>query len=404
MKRSIFWPRKGSHLDVRCARWIRICLLAFLVLTPRPGLAAVLLVPESYATIQAALDATVPGDDVSVAPGTYVEDIAFVNDDVTLRSRVPHAATIQGAGNNNIVVFNTINGTIRDFVIDGAGVSRTGVFVSNAVVTIENNNITGNQFYGVSVSSGGEALIAKNRITNNGSIGLFAGILVQGGSVATIANNFVSGNAIGVRAWSGADGTVIVNNTIVSNPLHGLSLGESLMRVQNNVIVGSDYGIFFAGPPAPDRTAHAALFLSIDHNLLWDNAIADYYAELATIGLPFFNQGPFAPTPGTGEVLADPLLDAGTGYRLTIGSPAIDAGDSGALPAGITMDLDGGSRFEDDPSTPDTGIGTPVVDIGADEFDAPLQVPTMGVLARGFVLMALIALPSARSLRKRRLA
>ncbi len=56
-------------------------------------------------------------------------------------------------------------------------------------------------------------------------------------------------------------------------------------------------------------------------------------------------------------------------YHVQPGSPCIDAGDNTAVPAGITTDLDGNSRFVDDPFTPDAGSGVPpIVDMGAYEY------------------------------------
>jgi hypothetical protein len=77
--------------------------------------------------------------------------------------------------------------------------------------------------------------------------------------------------------------------------------------------------------------------------------------------------------------------DPGSGdFRLAPGSPAIDAGNSAAVPADATdldgndntaehipLDLDGRPRFFDDPKTVDTGIESPplaVVDMGPYEF------------------------------------
>lgn len=59
--------------------------------------------------------------------------------------------------------------------------------------------------------------------------------------------------------------------------------------------------------------------------------------------------------------------------RLMPGSPCIDAGNNDVLPeviqAPVMLDLLGGARFVDDPSTPDTGVGiAPIIDIGAVEF------------------------------------
>jgi hypothetical protein len=54
--------------------------------------------------------------------------------------------------------------------------------------------------------------------------------------------------------------------------------------------------------------------------------------------------------------------------RLQLSSPAIDAGNNAAVPITVTTDLDGNERFEDIPTVPDTGNGTPpIVDMGAYE-------------------------------------
>jgi uncharacterized repeat protein (TIGR01451 family) len=71
-----------------------------------------------------------------------------------------------------------------------------------------------------------------------------------------------------------------------------------------------------------------------------------------------------------GNVDADPLFVAANqgNLRLAFGSPAIDAGDNSAVPAGVITDLDGKPRFVDVPTAPDTGSGAPpIVDMGAYE-------------------------------------
>ncbi len=83
---------------------------------------------------------------------------------------------------------------------------------------------------------------------------------------------------------------------------------------------------------------------------------------------------------GEGNVDVAPLF-AGD-FRIAPGSPCIDAGSNGAVPADacdldgdgntaepIPFDLHGLPRFYDDPATPDTGSGEPcVVDMGAYEY------------------------------------
>ena len=81
-----------------------------------------------------------------------------------------------------------------------------------------------------------------------------------------------------------------------------------------------------------------------------------------------------------GNISADPVfVDApGGNYRLDAGSPSIDAGDSSALPGGLTQDLDGSPRYVNDWMTPDTGTGPPpAIDMGAYEY-APPPCPCPG--------------------------
>jgi hypothetical protein len=53
----------------------------------------ILRVPQDYATIQTAIDLSMPGDDIVIAPGTYVENVTIAHHgELTLVSR---GATIQ---------------------------------------------------------------------------------------------------------------------------------------------------------------------------------------------------------------------------------------------------------------------------------------------------------------------
>lgn len=85
--------------------------------------------------------------------------------------------------------------------------------------------------------------------------------------------------------------------------------------------------------------------------------------------------------PGAGNIDGDPLFvdPANDDYRLSAGSPSIDAGDNAAVPDGITTDLAGRPRFVDDLATPDTGKGvSPIVDMGAYEFQLPCPADVVG--------------------------
>jgi hypothetical protein len=82
-------------------------------------------------------------------------------------------------------------------------------------------------------------------------------------------------------------------------------------------------------------------------------------------------QGGFA---GTGNTATDPLFvnQAARDFRLQPTSPAIDSGANATVPVGTIVDLDGNPRFADDPSVADAGAGTaPIVDRGAYERQPP---------------------------------
>jgi len=65
---------------------MRTCLLILLVLTTtHPAVAAILRVPQDHKTIQAAINASQPGDSITVAPGKYPERIRL-KPDIILRS------------------------------------------------------------------------------------------------------------------------------------------------------------------------------------------------------------------------------------------------------------------------------------------------------------------------------
>jgi len=60
-------------------------------------------------------------------------------------------------------------------------------------------------------------------------------------------------------------------------------------------------------------------------------------------------------------------------------SPVVDAGNNAAVPAGITTDFAGNSRFQDVPTSPHIGLGTvPIVDMGAYEAAGILSADAGG--------------------------
>lgn len=108
---------------------------------------------------------------------------------------------------------------------------------------------------------------------------------------------------------------------------------------------------------------------------------------------------------GEGNIDLDPLfVNPESDFRLSAGSPCIDAGDNRRVPAESVADLGGLARFVDDPGMPNMGEGEgPLVDMGCHEFQgetaglqlrANAECPQGGAVRVGWAN----ATPSARAI------
>ncbi len=137
--------------------------------------------------------------------------------------------------------------------------------------------------------------------------------------------------------------------------------------------------------------------VEVANSIMWNGGDEIWNNDDSTITITYSDV--YGDWPGDGNIDADPLFVDPDGpdddpntwedndYRLSAGSPCIDAADNEAVPADeldldedgdtdepIPFDLDGYPRFVDDPDTDDTGNpdpdypDLPIVDMGAYEF------------------------------------
>jgi hypothetical protein len=172
---------------------------------------------------------------------------------------------------------------------------------------------------------------------------------------------------------SGGDLTV-VNCTFNENTTIAMYVSSGSAKVVNCTLYGNDYGI--RADSSPLLVSNCILWGNRYYQLLWlytqgvvtDSCIQDGWAG----GQRIIDGDPRFMCPAAGNL------------SLRRGSPCIDAGRNGNLPAAITIDIDSGPRCIDDPDTVDTGDpgspARPVVDMGAYEY-APMPAERVYVNA-----------------------
>jgi len=305
------------------------------------ALAADLLVPGAYPSINDALSAANQGDRILLAAGTYCEDVIIDVDQLTIEGAGMGLSVIDGACavGSGVVAVQINNGNaevvLRDLTIDGDG-DFTGLIVNgDATVIGERLALVDGLAWGsyqTGADSGGGARLndfgsdlrcTECFVCGNTAYGDGAGIVAYGGSVdverTVFAHNesFDAGGAVYVTL--GADAR-LVNNTFYANEADygsGLRvrLGATAFVLNNSFVDHRD------GPAVDEEFLGGGI--TGGHNLFWGNdADQDPYQLFDSVyGDPMF-------------VDAANDCDA-LDLRLMLGSAAIGAGD----PFGVFEDI-----------------------------------------------------------------
>ncbi|MCH8165818.1 MAG: right-handed parallel beta-helix repeat-containing protein, partial [Planctomycetes bacterium] len=275
-----------------------VCPLAVNTAT---ALAETLCVPDQYPTIQSAIDASTNGDEVVVAPGTYLETINFNGKAIIVRSSGgPKVTTIDATGLNDSVV-KCVSGEGPSTVLEGFTITGgTGIDPGDGLPR-------GGGMY----NSGTSPTVTNCRFSGNTASSLGGG-MYNSVSSPTVTNCIFSDNTAdsgdGGGMYSTSPTPTLTNCTFSGNTAAGIGGGIREVYRMTNCILWGD---------SPDEIVAAGTVT---------------YSDV---------QGGFA---GEGNIDADPMfVDAGDDLRLSAGSPAVDAGNTPAY-AGPLVGIGGNPR------------------------------------------------------------
>ncbi len=202
--------------------------------------------------------------------------------------------------------------------------------------------------------SNGEGVVSLHRMTSlvsncvfvGNTTGFGAGVIqLTGIGDATVLNTTIAGN-VSENGSAIADAAFI--GFFFTGPLH----------VTNSVVWGNQSSLGLPFPPPIDAIGVKPM---VRHSCV-QNPSDELVAEYVIDADPRFRN-----PPGEDGVAGTEDDD----YRLTAGSPCVDAGDNAALGAEDLFDLDGRVRRIDSPLVDDVGVGKgPIADMGAFEFQA----------------------------------
>ena len=383
--------------------------------------AATIYVPDDYASIQEAIDASADGDTIIVRPGRFYETIDFKGKAVTLTSeKGPEATVIDAAGLDSVVL--CMSGEGRDTVLDGFTLTHGnmaghggGVYCYKTSPTIRNNIIADNEAYwsggGISCFISSSPWIAGNVITGNKGIESGGGIYAYSSS-PVILNNVITWNEAGGHSgfysYGGNGGGVCCEHDCTAILANNI--------ICHNTATEGDYsypagGGFYSGTRCDIQLVNCTLFgnmafnsyndgkgggiyagmdcsLDMVNSIAWGNfsiaggqdvhlvnnvTFSTAWSDIAGGESAVVMEGGCVLNWGAGMIDADPLFVAAadSDYHITYDSPCRDAGlNAGVFPR-LAKDMEGDSR-----------IAAGIVDMGADEFALHLYCPGDAVPGR----------------------
>jgi len=184
-------------------------------------------VPDDFPTIQDAVNAASPGDEIEVEKGTYTEVVMVITPNIEIKGEDEEEVTVNGGfgvGANGV--------EIENFNINAAGVFGVGVFVmASSKVEIEGNTISGG-FAGIALIECTKSMVKDNELSGN-ILGIV--LILSNNNIldANKAKDNLAGIALGFLA-PGGDKNNLTNNDCDENFVVGIALSGVGNKLSGN--------------------------------------------------------------------------------------------------------------------------------------------------------------------------
>ena len=196
------------------------------------------IIPQEYSTIQAAIDASLPGDTIMVGEGTYLENI-IIYKSVALVGQGPSVTIIDGNGSAQTILITANNVRIEGLNIRGG---RRGIYLDGVNGTsILNDRVTDNLEGIFLYAHSNNNVISRNVVSNNIDAGIVLGEETSERSIGFgCRNNTISGNRIvnnhqGIYLFQSSGNRIIENIMSVNHQ----------NDTEDGMYAGEAYDLFF---------------------------------------------------------------------------------------------------------------------------------------------------------------
>jgi len=201
-------------ISTLCGVRITPCIVQQVTANP-----AIIYVPDTYDTIQKAVDTANLGDTIIVRPGIYRENI-FINKTLTLIGEDRNTTIIDGSRAGDVIHVISSNVAIVNFTIQNSAddpvILYGGIFLFRAVHTIIQNNILKNNSVGIHIQNeSNNTLVIDNLILDNTRPGIR---LADNSNFNYIIGNTLKNNTVGVEVHTSSFNTLYHNNFILNKP------------------------------------------------------------------------------------------------------------------------------------------------------------------------------------------